>query len=157
MRRLVQRDISEVDPRDDLQHLTMVADRTSCGRLFASQRSWNASENPTEREPPELAACRWWARGARPGPSPSKGGLEEVFEAYLASRRARFEHHDLDHPATPLFVDVRGRGLSVDQVKYLIERLYVRAGLQAPASLQLEIRADTASTPPPTAPTVGSN
>jgi integrase/recombinase XerC len=54
-----------------------------------------------------------------------------VLEAYLATRRVRFEHHDLDHPATPLFVDVRGRGLSVDQVKYLIERLYVRAGLRA--------------------------
>jgi site-specific recombinase XerD len=54
-----------------------------------------------------------------------------VLEAYLATRRSRFEHHDLDHPATPLFVDVHGRGLSVDQVKYLIERLYVRAGLRA--------------------------
>jgi integrase/recombinase XerC len=62
---------------------------------------------------------------------PIEGGLEEVLEAYLATRRANFEHHDLDHPATPLFVDVRGRGLSVDQVKYLIERLYVRAGLRA--------------------------
>ena len=47
------------------------------------------------------------------------------------SRRARFPRHDLDYPATPLFVDVRGRGLSVDQVKYLIERLYIRAGLRA--------------------------
>ncbi len=54
-----------------------------------------------------------------------------MLEAYLATRRVRFERHDLDHPATPLFVDVRGRGLSVDQVKYLIERLYVRAGLRA--------------------------
>jgi hypothetical protein len=35
------------------------------------------------------------------------------------------------HPATPLFVDVGGRRLSVDQVKYLIERVYVRAGLRA--------------------------
>ncbi len=59
---------------------------------------------------------------------PIEGGLEEV---YLATRRSRFEHHDLDHPATPLFVDVRGRGLSMDQVKYLIERLYVRARLRA--------------------------
>ncbi len=47
------------------------------------------------------------------------------------TRRARFPHHDLDHLATRLFVDVRGRGLSVDQVKYLIERLYIRAGLRA--------------------------
>jgi site-specific recombinase XerD len=54
-----------------------------------------------------------------------------VLEAYLATRRARFEHHDVDHPAPPLFVDVRGRGLSVDQVKHLIEQLYVRAGLRA--------------------------
>ncbi len=54
-----------------------------------------------------------------------------MLEAYLATRRARFPRHDLDHPATPLFVDVRGRGLSVDQVKYLIERLYIRAGLRA--------------------------
>jgi integrase/recombinase XerC len=69
------------------------------------------------------------ARGGT-GPSSSKGGLEEVLEVYLATRRARFERHDLDHPATPLFVDVCGRGLWVDQVKYLIERLYVRAGLR---------------------------
>ncbi len=54
-----------------------------------------------------------------------------MFEAYLVTRRTRFERHDLDQPATPLFVDVRGRRLSVDQVKYLIERLYVRAGLRA--------------------------
>jgi integrase/recombinase XerC len=54
-----------------------------------------------------------------------------MLEVYLATRQARFERHDLDHPATALFVDVRGRGLSVDQVKYLIERLYVRAGLRA--------------------------
>jgi site-specific recombinase XerD len=58
-----------------------------------------------------------------------EGGLEEVLGAYLATRRARFEHHDLDHPATPLFVDVRGRRLAVHQVKYLIERLYVRVGV----------------------------
>ncbi len=38
-----------------------------------------------------------------------------MLEAYLATRRVRFERHDLDHPATPLFVDVRGRGLPVDQ------------------------------------------
>ena len=62
---------------------------------------------------------------------PIEGALETVLEVYLATRRARFPRHDLDHPATPLFVDVRGRGLSVDQVKYLIERLYIRAGLRA--------------------------
>ncbi|MDP9019204.1 MAG: tyrosine-type recombinase/integrase [Actinomycetota bacterium] len=62
---------------------------------------------------------------------PIEGALEKVLEVYLVTRRARFPHHDLDHLATRLFVDVRGRGLSVDQVKYLIERLYIRAGLRA--------------------------
>jgi site-specific recombinase XerD len=71
------------------------------------------------------------AKGAKTRAIPIEGGLEEVLEAYLATRRARFEEHDLDHPATLLFVDVRGRGLSVHQVKYLIERLYIRAGLRA--------------------------
>ncbi len=70
-------------------------------------------------------------KGGKTRAIPIEGGLEEVLEAYLATRRARFEHHELDHPATPLFVDVRGRGLSVDQVKYLIEPLYVRAGLRS--------------------------
>ncbi len=70
-------------------------------------------------------------KGGKTRAIPIEGGLEEVLEAYLATRRARFERHDLDHPATPLFVDVRGRGLSVHQVKYLIERLYIRAGLRA--------------------------
>ena len=69
-------------------------------------------------------------KGGKARAIPIEGALEEVLEGYLATRRARFERHDLDHPATPLFVDVRGRQLSVHQVKYLIERLYVRAGLR---------------------------
>lgn len=82
------------------------------------------------REPREPDACRWWARETSPGPSPSRA-LSRQSSIYLATRRARFERGDLDHPATPLFVDVRGRRLSVDQVKYLIERVYIRAGLRA--------------------------
>ncbi len=70
-------------------------------------------------------------KGSKPRTIPIETALEGVLEAYLATRRGRFERHDLEHPATPLFVDVRGRRLSVDQVKYLIERLYVRAGLRA--------------------------
>jgi len=62
---------------------------------------------------------------------PIEAGLEQVLDAYLRTRAARFPRHDLQHPATALFVDVRGRRLSADQVKYLIERLYVRAGLRA--------------------------
>ncbi len=62
---------------------------------------------------------------------PIEAGLDQVLDTYFATRLARFPGHDLDLPATKLFVDVRGRQLSVDQVKYLIERLYVRAGLRA--------------------------
>lgn len=57
--------------------------------------------------------------------------LESALGTYLASRPERFPDHDLDHPFTALFVDSRGRRLSADQVKYLIERLYVRAGLRS--------------------------
>jgi integrase len=58
-------------------------------------------------------------KGGKTRAVPIEGGLEEVLEAYLATRQARFERDDLDHPATPLFVDVRGQGLPVHQVKYL--------------------------------------
>jgi hypothetical protein len=44
---------------------------------------------------------------------PARRRLEEVLEAYLATRRDRFKHHD---PPLPSFVGVRGQGLSVDQV-----------------------------------------
>jgi site-specific recombinase XerD len=37
----------------------------------------------------------------------------------------------MNHPATPLFVDVRGKRLSVHQIRYLVEKLYVRAGIRA--------------------------
>jgi site-specific recombinase XerD len=61
---------------------------------------------------------------------PVDAALDAVLDAYRATRAARFPDHDLDDPATPLFVDVRGRRLNADQVRYLIERLYVRAGLR---------------------------
>ncbi len=74
-------------------------------------------------------------KGGKARPIPIDPTLEEVLESYQAQRSRRFPKHDLDHPATPLFVDVRGRRLSVHQVRYLIERLYVRAGIrtQVPA------------------------
>lgn len=62
---------------------------------------------------------------------PVDAALETVLDAYLADRAIRFPRHDLDHPATPLFVDVGGQRLRAHQMKYLIERLYVRAGLRA--------------------------
>jgi site-specific recombinase XerD len=70
-------------------------------------------------------------KGGKARPVPIAPLLDSVLDEYLVERRDRFPTHDLDHPATPLFVDVRGRRLSVDQVRYLIERLYVRAGIRA--------------------------
>ena len=70
-------------------------------------------------------------KGSKARSIPIDSALEAVLDAYQATRAARSPRHDLDHPATALFVDVRGRRLSADQMKYLIERLYVRAGLRA--------------------------
>jgi integrase/recombinase XerD len=70
-------------------------------------------------------------KGGKARPVPLTPLLDTVLDEYLLERRARFAGEDLDHPATALFVDVRGRRLSVDQVRYLIERLYVRAGIRA--------------------------
>ena len=69
-------------------------------------------------------------RGGRLRSVPVDHALEEVLEGCMATRAARFPSHDLGDPGTALFVDVRGRRLSADQMKYLIERLYVRAGLR---------------------------
>ena len=62
---------------------------------------------------------------------PIDPALEQVLAAYQASRAARFADHDLDHPSTPLLVDTRGRRLAAHQMRYLIERLYTRAGIRA--------------------------
>jgi site-specific recombinase XerD len=70
-------------------------------------------------------------KGGKARPIPIAPLLDTVLADYLAERHDRFPREDLDHPATALFVDVRGRRLSVDQIRYLIERLYVRAGIRA--------------------------
>jgi site-specific recombinase XerD len=70
-------------------------------------------------------------KGGKARPVPIDPVLDGVLSGFLKERAARFPKHDLDHPATPLFVDVRGRRMSVDQVRYLIDRLYVRAGIRA--------------------------
>jgi integrase/recombinase XerC len=70
-------------------------------------------------------------KGGKARPIPIAPLLDAVLADYLAERHARFPREDLDYPATALFVDVRGRRLSVDQIRYLIERLYVRAGIRA--------------------------
>lgn len=70
-------------------------------------------------------------KGGKVRPVPVDPALDEVLARYLVDRARRFPEHDLDHPSTPLFVDSRGRRLSVDQVRYLVDRLYVRAGIRA--------------------------
>jgi integrase/recombinase XerC len=62
---------------------------------------------------------------------PIDSALEQVLAAYGASRAARFADHDLDHPSTALLVDTQGRRLAAHQMRYLIERLYIRAGIRA--------------------------
>ena len=70
-------------------------------------------------------------KGGRVRPIPVAGSLEDVLESYLSERAGRFAGEDLDHPATPLFVDGRGRRITVDQIRYLVEKIYVRAGVRA--------------------------
>lgn len=80
---------------------------------------------------PGARRLRVLGKGGKARPVPIDPALDAVIAGYQAERAARFADHDLAHPATPLFVDARGRRLSVHQVRYLIERLYVRAGLRA--------------------------
>jgi integrase/recombinase XerC len=81
----------------------------------------------------ERGARRMEARGkgGKVRPIPLDPALDRVLADYLDERVLRFPKDDMDHPSTPLFVDVRGRRLSVDQIRYLVEKLYVRAGIRA--------------------------
>jgi integrase/recombinase XerC len=70
-------------------------------------------------------------KGGKARPVPIAPALDSVLDAYLDERARRFPAEDTDHPSSPLFVDVRGRRVSVHQIRYLVERLYVRAGIRA--------------------------
>ncbi len=78
-------------------------------------------------------ACRLEVigKGDKTRTIPVDAALETVLGSYQASRTARFPDDDLDHPATPLLVDSRGRRLASHQISYLIERLYTRAGIRS--------------------------
>jgi site-specific recombinase XerD len=70
-------------------------------------------------------------KGGKMRPIPLEAALDRVLDSYLEERAARFPDERVDHPATALFVDTRGRRMTVDQIRYLIEKLYVRAGIRA--------------------------
>ncbi len=78
--------------------------------------------------------ARWMTvigKGEKARAIPIDETLDQIVATYQEERAARFAPHDLAHPLTPVFVDVRGRRLTVHQVRYLVERLYVRAGIRA--------------------------
>ena len=62
---------------------------------------------------------------------PVDPALEAVLGTYMHSRAQRFGTEDLDHPTTPLLVDANGRRMAAHQLRYLVERLYTRAGIRA--------------------------
>lgn len=70
-------------------------------------------------------------KGGKARPIPVGPALEGVLDDYQRERAARFPDHDLSLPTTAMFVDARGRRLTVHQIRYLVERLYVRAGIRA--------------------------
>ena len=81
--------------------------------------------------PPGARRLEVTGKGDKARTIPIDPTLERVLAVYQTSRAARFPDDDLDHPATPLLVDTRGRRLAAHQISYLIERLYTRAGIRA--------------------------
>ena len=71
-------------------------------------------------------------KGGKARPIPIDPVLDEVLSGLPERARRPLPRTTTSTiPATPLFVDVRGRRLTVDQVRYLVDRLYVRAGIRA--------------------------
>jgi integrase/recombinase XerD len=83
------------------------------------------------RGEPDARHMEVTGKGGKVRPIPIDRSLDHVISAYQHERSDRFPKHDLEHPSTPLFVDVQGRRMSVDQVRYLVEKLYVRAGIRS--------------------------
>jgi integrase/recombinase XerC len=57
--------------------------------------------------------------------------LETLIDRYMRARADRFPKHDVESPATVVFVDTNGAPLRRHQVQYLIDRIYRRAGIRA--------------------------
>jgi site-specific recombinase XerD len=123
---------AEPDPRGrhpwPLRDLALVA--TFCVTGIREAEAVELSTGSLEGEP-DARRLRILGKGGKARPVPIDPSLDRLLSAYQEERAARFPGHDLNHPATPLFVDHRGQRLNVDQVRYLVERLYVRAGLRA--------------------------
>jgi site-specific recombinase XerD len=108
--------------------LALVA--TFCVTGIREAEAVELSSGSLEGEP-EARRLRVLGKGGKARPVPIDPALDRVLGEYQAERAARFPGHDLDHPATALFVDWQGDRLTVHQVRYLVERLYVRAGIRA--------------------------
>jgi site-specific recombinase XerD len=108
--------------------LALVA--TFCVTGIREAEAVNLSTGSLEGEP-DARRLRVVGKGDKARPVPIDPALDRVLATYQAERLARFPDHDLEHPATPLFVDAGGRRLTVHQVRYLVERLYIRAGIRA--------------------------
>jgi len=62
---------------------------------------------------------------------PIEAQLEELIGDYLVDRLDRFPRHRLDDPRQPLFVRAdTGKRLNRQQVEYLVDKLYRRAGVR---------------------------
>jgi integrase/recombinase XerC len=71
-------------------------------------------------------------KGGKARTVPIEPVLEDLIVRYLTERRARFPRHRLDDPRLPLFVRAdTGTRFSRQQVEYLVEKLYRRAGMRA--------------------------
>ncbi|MFN0089098.1 MAG: tyrosine-type recombinase/integrase [Acidimicrobiales bacterium] len=81
--------------------------------------------------PPGARRIAVTGKGDKTRTIPIEGAFEDLLRVYLEERAARFPRHRLDLPRTPLFVRAdSGEGLNRQQVQYLVEKLYRRAGIR---------------------------
>lgn len=65
---------------------------------------------------------------------PITAALEDTLTSYLQERAALFPDQDLSDPRTPLFIHhkwkLQGTRLTVDHIRYVVQRMYDRSGLR---------------------------
>ncbi|MFN0027316.1 MAG: tyrosine-type recombinase/integrase [Acidimicrobiales bacterium] len=82
--------------------------------------------------PPGARRLNVLGKGNKVRTVPIEDVLEDLLTRYLVQRRDRFTAHRFDDPRQPLFVrtDTGGR-FTRQQVEYLVDKLYRRAGIRA--------------------------